>query len=384
MRTGFIRGLLIISLTCLTVSAQDQAGASRAAFNQGVAAYKSARYAEAARLFQNAADLDPTNANARLYLATTLMRQWVPGGTDPDNQHLAQRAESEFRQVLQLSPDNREALASLASLAYNHAQSAPAAEKERDFDTARDWYQRLANVDPRNKETFYSLGVIAWSRYYPALMAARKNLGMKPEDPGPLADASIRASLQSRFSAVIEDGIAQLNRALVIDSEYDDAMAYLNLLIRERADLVDSKSEYNREVAIADDWVKKALATKKAKAERASLPTPPPLPPPPPGVDGAPQRIRVGGNVAQANLITKISPQYPEDAKRAGIQGVVKYTVLIAKDGTIANIQLISGHPLLVPVSTDAVKQWRYKPTLLNGQPVEVITQIDVTFTLAR
>ncbi len=97
-----------------------------------------------------------------------------------------------------------------------------------------------------------------------------------------------------------------------------------------------------------------------------------------------PQRIRVGGNVQAANLVLKVTPPYPSDAKQARIQGVVQLTAIINKDGTIQSLQLISGHPLLVPAATDAVKQWVYRPTLLNGNPVEVITQIDVNFTLTQ
>jgi len=97
-----------------------------------------------------------------------------------------------------------------------------------------------------------------------------------------------------------------------------------------------------------------------------------------------PTRIRVGGNVQAENLILKVTPAYPALAKQARIQGVVQYTAIIGKDGTVQNLQLMSGHPLLVPAATDAVKQWVYKPTLLNGEPVEVITQIDVNFTLSQ
>lgn len=109
-------------------------------------------------------------------------------------------------------------------------------------------------------------------------------------------------------------------------------------------------------------------------------------PPPPPKVEkpAAPQRIRVGGNVQAANLIRKVTPQYPPLAKQARVQGTVRFQAIIGKDGTIQNLQLINGHPLLVPAATEAVKQWLYKPTLLNGEPVEVVTQIDVNFTLSQ
>jgi protein TonB len=111
-------------------------------------------------------------------------------------------------------------------------------------------------------------------------------------------------------------------------------------------------------------------------------------PPPPPvrdsGKSNAPTRIRVGGNVQAANLIRKITPVYPQMAKQARIQGVVRFTAIIGKDGTIQNLQLVSGHPLLIEAARQAVSQWQYKPTLLNGEPVEVVTQIDVNFTLSQ
>ncbi len=85
-----------------------------------------------------------------------------------------------------------------------------------------------------------------------------------------------------------------------------------------------------------------------------------------------------------ANLIKKVTPVYPPLAKQARIQGTVRFTAIIGKDGTIQNLQMVSGHPMLVPSATDAVKQWVYRPTLLNGEPVEVVTQIDVNFTLSQ
>jgi TonB family protein len=117
-------------------------------------------------------------------------------------------------------------------------------------------------------------------------------------------------------------------------------------------------------------------------APNASAPAPAPAQLPPPA--GGVMRVRVGGNVQAANLIKKVTPAYPPLAKQARIQGTVQFTVLIGTDGTIQNLQLVSGHPLLVSSAQDAVKQWQYKPTLLNGNPVEVITQIDVNYTLSE
>lgn len=121
-----------------------------------------------------------------------------------------------------------------------------------------------------------------------------------------------------------------------------------------------------------------------------SVPTAaPPPPPPPPVKQEAPkpkevQRIRVGGNVQAAKLVKQPKPIYPPLAKQARIQGTVRFTAIIGRDGTIQNLQVVSGHPLLVPAALEAVKQWVYQPTLLNGEPVEVVTQIDVNFTLSQ
>ena len=101
--------------------------------------------------------------------------------------------------------------------------------------------------------------------------------------------------------------------------------------------------------------------------------------PPPPKVQ---QRIRQGGNVQAARLINRVQPTYPPLARQARIQGTVRLHAIIAKDGTVQQLEVVSGHPLLVQSALDAVRQWRYQPTLLNGEPVEVDTTIDVIFSL--
>jgi TonB family protein len=99
-------------------------------------------------------------------------------------------------------------------------------------------------------------------------------------------------------------------------------------------------------------------------------------------VAAAPGRVQVGGKVMEASLISRVMPAYPAEAKAARIQGHVILDAIIGKDGSVQEIKLVSGHPLLVPAAIDAVKQWTYKPLALNGQPVEVSTQVDVNFTL--
>ena len=118
----------------------------------------------------------------------------------------------------------------------------------------------------------------------------------------------------------------------------------------------------------------------------SSLSAPPPKPPVVEKEESTPQpsRITVGGKVQGAKLTHRVEPRYPRLAVDARVSGTVRFTAVIARNGEIQNLQLISGHPLLAQSARDAVKQWRYEPTLLNGSPVEVSTQIDVNFVLGR
>jgi protein TonB len=103
------------------------------------------------------------------------------------------------------------------------------------------------------------------------------------------------------------------------------------------------------------------------------------MPPPP---KAAPSRIRVGGNVQAASLVRKVDPIYPPIAKTAHISGTVVLHAIIGKDGSVQNLEYVNGPPLLMKAAMDAIKQWRYKPTMLNGEPVEVDTTISVVFSL--
>jgi protein TonB len=119
----------------------------------------------------------------------------------------------------------------------------------------------------------------------------------------------------------------------------------------------------------------------------AAVPSLPPPPPPPPSAEPVEQsyaskQIRIAGNLQSSRLIEKPEPEYPALARQARIQGTVRFNATITKDGTVGNLSLVSGHPLLVTAATEAVRRYRYEPTLLNGEPVEVLTQIDVSFTL--
>ena len=246
-----VAALAILGTSCTQLRARDQ-------LNKGVAAFKNAQYPEAVEHFKTAVDLDPNFPTARLYLATAYMQQYIPGAESPENKQMADAAHDQFQKVLDQDPKNTVALASIASLYLN----------QKKWDDAEQWYNKLTAVDPKNADAYYSLGFIAWSKWYPAYGTARAELGMKQEDPGPIKDKKVKEELKAKWGPVIDNGLKALDMALQINPEYDDAMAYENLLVRERADLTDSKEEYTKQVKIADDWVAKALATKKVKAEK--------------------------------------------------------------------------------------------------------------------
>lgn len=231
---------------------------SRDQLNKGVQAFKNAQYAEAVESFKTAVELDPNFPTARLYLGTAYMQQYIPGAESPENNRMATAARDEFLKVLEQDANEKTAIASLASLYLN----------QKNWDEAEKWYRRYAAVDPNNPVPYYSQGFIAWSRWYPVYGTTLNQLGMKQENPEPIKDKKLRAELVAKYGPVIDGGIQALDKALQIDPEYDDAMAYENLLIRERAVLRDTKDQCDKDIKTADEWVSKALETKKKKAEK--------------------------------------------------------------------------------------------------------------------
>lgn len=231
---------------------------SRDNLNKGVQAYKNAQYAAAVERFEQAVQLDPTFTTARVYLAMAYYMQFIPGAESPENQQMADHALDQFQKVLVQDSKNDVATKSIASLYFN----------QKKWDQAEEWNKKVIELNPKDKEAFYTLGVIAWTKWYTPWATARAKLGMKPEDPGPIKDKKVKEELKTEFAPVISAGIQFLDKALEIDKEYEEAMAYKNLLIREGADLDDNLDQYKKDVETADKLVQQALATKKIKAER--------------------------------------------------------------------------------------------------------------------
>jgi tetratricopeptide (TPR) repeat protein len=226
--------------------------------NQGVGAFKSGNYSEAADKFKTAIALDPTFQVARLYLATAYVQQYIPGTETPENKKFALAAMNEFNTVLKEDPKNLLATQSMASLYYGM----------NDHNNAVLWNKKVIELDPKNKEAYYTLGVLPWQEFLPADRAARLNEKMKPEDNPPLKDAKEREELKAKYWQSLTDGIESEKKALAIDPEYNEAMAYMNLLIRYRADLEDTREQALADWKEADGWVEKALEAQKIKAAK--------------------------------------------------------------------------------------------------------------------
>ena len=313
-----------------------------------------------------------------LLLAAGLCAAQSEGPRDAPEQALTAR--------LQQDPNNLPALLELGSLKMEDSSAAQGSLRLALLDDAQGYFERVVSIDFNNTAALFKLGVIGWTRVFPELRTARAQLAMDPETPGPLRDAATRAVLTAKYGQTLRNSVEYLERVLSIDPQNNDSMAYLNLVYRAKADLEETPDAYRADIATADQWVQRTLATVRARHEAGTLnqpmAPPPPPPPPPYGSPATPTRIRVGGNVQAANLIRKVDPVYPEMALRARIQGTVKFNAVIGKDGAILNLTVISGHPMLVQAALEAVKQYLYKPTQLNGEPVEVITDISVDFRL--
>ncbi len=243
--------------------------AARDHLNKGVASMKSAKFKDAAEHFKEAMALDPSWDVPRLYLATSYMSQWIPGAESPENIEFANNARNGFLDVLKTSPQDKTALASLASMAFSEATTGVLTpeEKIKKLDESADWHKKHIAVEP-TAEHYYSLAVIDFTKWVPDWLAARSAAKMRQDEPGPLKDPKARAALKEKDGAMVDESIGYLRKALELDPEYENAMAYLNLMLRQPADYLDSKEEYEKNISEADQWLQKYLDTKKIKAER--------------------------------------------------------------------------------------------------------------------
>ena len=259
---GLAAAATLLSSGCNKLKARDN-------INKGVNAFKTGQYSEAADAFKTAIDLDPDLPVARLYLATAYMSQYIPGAETPENRRNGAAALEQFQQVLKDDPNNKLANMDMANMYY----------QMKDFPKAQEWNKKVIAIDPTNKEAYYTLGVIAWTQFVAPDREARFGQSMKLDDPGPIKppktkkDPDVKADLKAKYWQSVTDGIEDEKKALQIDPEYENAMAYMNLLIRYRADLDDTREQWTADSKEADGWVEKNLQTVKAKAARKNAAT---------------------------------------------------------------------------------------------------------------
>jgi len=246
--------LVLSAAGCGKLRARDQ-------LNKGVASYKNARYEQAIGHFKSAVELDPSLQNAKIYLATAYLAQYIPGVDSPENLQNANSAIEQYKSVLDQDSKN---VNSIKGIAYLYLQM-------KKFDDAKTYYHKAIDLDPNDPEAYYSIGVIDWTETYQPRMEERSKLGLRPDEP--LKDKKVCAKLREQGAASIQDGIDSLNKAIDLRKDYDDAMAYMNLLYREKADReCDEPDQRAADLKTADEWVDKTMAAKKAKAEKQAGP----------------------------------------------------------------------------------------------------------------
>ena len=201
------------------------------------------------------------------------MIQWVPGADSPDNKKNHDAAQQQFEDVLKKEPSNSLALASMASMAYNSATAGTPEQKNTALEEAKKWNERRKEADPKDAEAYYYLGVIDWAQAFTPIQTARVDQKMKPDDPGPIKNPKVKADLKEKYGKSIDDGIDNLKKCLAIDKENEDAMSYMNLLLRKKADLEDSPEAAKADIAQAEEWSNRSLETKRMKATRPAKKT---------------------------------------------------------------------------------------------------------------
>jgi tetratricopeptide (TPR) repeat protein len=230
------------------LSARDQ-------LNLGVDAYKAARYGEAIAHFRKATELDPSLPMAKVYLATALAQNVVPGLDTPENLTVAQQAIDLFKQILTNEPKDVNNLKQIAGICYSVKR----------FDEAKDWQKKVLDVDPVDSEAAYTIGVIDWTLAHQNALKALQSVGMTDDGTGNgSAPAVAMEAIKTQNGALVPEAIDYLNQAILNRANYDDAMAYMNLVYRRKADL-DWGNEAARaeDVAKAEEWAKKAMAARK-------------------------------------------------------------------------------------------------------------------------
>ena len=175
----------------------------------------------------------------------------------PEKDHPARRVIEEYKRAMEMSPENPISAKGVAALLFNMKR----------LEESKEYHRKVIDVDPSDPESYYAIAVIDWTQAYTARNEAANKLGLDMSTP--LIDKNECWTLRNENEDRVKEGIEMLTKALELRTDYDDAMAYLNLLYRQRADIhCGDKAAYNRDIVVADKWVDRAMATKKARAEK--------------------------------------------------------------------------------------------------------------------
>jgi tetratricopeptide (TPR) repeat protein len=251
--TVALAGMVLSMGGCNRLQARDQ-------LNKGVDSYKAARYEEAIGHFQKATELDPSLPMAKSYLATALAQNVVPGLTTPDNLKNAQQAISIFQEVLAKEPNDVNSLKQIAAIYFSIKK----------FDEAKDYQKKVLAVDPKDPEAAYTVGVIDWTLAHENTLKALSSVNMNDDGEGNIkAPKKVLQQIKDQNQSLVDEGLQYLNQALANRSNYDDAMSYLNLTYRRKADVdYQDPATVKADVASAKDWSSKAMGTRKANEEK--------------------------------------------------------------------------------------------------------------------
>ena len=262
-RSSYIPVLAVATLSLLTMVTGCSKLQARDQLIKGVQAYKNAKFEEAIDHFQNAERLDPQLANAPLYLATAYAQQVVPDANTPENTKNAQLAVNAYQQVLNKDPNDLTALRGIAAVYLNTGKT----------QEAKDWQRKVMQVDPNDPVAAYTIGVIDWRVAYRNAIQTRNSLGMQ-DNGDMIKDKAACQKLAADNGPTVDEGIKELQQAVNLRPGYDDAMSYLSLLYRRKADLECTNDEARKaDLAQADKWVQRATGARKAneKAKEQKL-----------------------------------------------------------------------------------------------------------------
>jgi len=259
-------GMVFTMSGCNRLAARDQ-------LNKGVDAYKSARYEEAIEHFQKATELDPSLPMAKSYLATALAQNVVSGLDTPENLKTAQQAISMFQEVLAKDPNDTNSMKQIAGIYYNIATPTNPKQWMQNLQNAEDWQKKVLAVDNKDPEAAYTIGVIDWDIAHKNVLTDLQTVGVNDDGEGNVkAPKKVLAQIAQENTPLVTEGLQYLNQALANRPTYDDAMAYLNLIYRRKADCdyLDANAVKD-DVAQAKEWSAKAIGQRKeneAKKEK--------------------------------------------------------------------------------------------------------------------